>query len=83
MKKSIKTIVFKVLKITGITLVVLLLLLFLLPTLFPETITNKVKSFANEKLNGELSFKETNLSFFTHFPSLTLTLDEFLLKGSA
>ncbi|WP_396149028.1 AsmA family protein [Flavobacterium sp.] len=83
MKKSKKEIVFKVLKITGITLVVLVLLLFLLPTLFPETITNKIKSFANEKLNGELSFKETDLSFFTHFPSLTLTLDEFLLKGSA
>ncbi|UPQ77785.1 AsmA-like C-terminal region-containing protein [Flavobacterium azooxidireducens] len=83
MKKSIKSIVLKILKITGITIAVLLLLLFLLPTLFPETITNKVKSFANEKLNGELSFKETNLSFFTHFPSLTLSLDEFLLKGSA
>ena len=83
MKKSKKEIVFKALKITGITLAVLVLLLFLLPTLFPETITNKIKSFANEKLNGELSFKETNLSFFTHFPSLTLTLDEFLLKGSA
>jgi len=83
MKKSIKTIVFKILKIVGVIFIVLLLLLFLLPTLFPETITNKVKSFANEKLNGELSFKETNLSFFTHFPSLTLTLDEFLLKGSA
>ncbi|RAR50296.1 AsmA family protein [Flavobacterium lacus] len=83
MKKSIKTIVFKILKIAGVTFMVSLLLLFLLPTLFPETITNKVKSFANEKLNGELSFKETNLSFFTHFPSLTLSLDEFLLKGSA
>ena len=83
MKKSKKEIVFKALKITGITLAVLVLLLFLLPTLFPETITNKIKSFANEKLNGELSFKETDLSFFTHFPSLTLTLDEFLLKGSA
>lgn len=82
MKNYKKEIVFKVLKITGITLAILVFLLFLLPILFPETITNKIKSFANEKLNGEISFKETNLSFFTHFPSLTLTLDEFLLKGS-
>jgi AsmA protein len=83
MKKPIKTTVLKVLKRIGITIAILLLLLVLLPTLFPETITNKVKSFANEKLNGELSFKETNLSFFTHFPSLTLSLEDFLLKGSA
>ena len=83
MKKTKKAIVFKVVKITGIALIVVLALLFILPTLFPETITNKVKSFANDKLNGELSFNHTKLSFFTHFPSLTLTLDEFLLKGSA
>lgn len=82
MEKPKKNSVFRFLKIFGITFVIFVLVLFLLPTLFPETITNKVKSFANEKLNGELSFKKTNLSFFTHFPSLTLTLDEFLLKGS-
>ena len=73
----------KIVKIAGISLGTLLLLLFLLPTIFPETLTNQVKKFANEKLNGELSFKETHLSFFTHFPSLTLSLDDFLLKGSA
>jgi AsmA protein len=83
MKKQNKIGLFKGLKITGITITVILFLLFILPILFPQAITNKVKAFANEKLNGELSFKETNLSFFTHFPSLTLTLDEFLLKGSA
>jgi AsmA protein len=83
MKIQNKIRLLKGLKITGITITVILFLLFILPILFPQAITNKVKAFANEKLNGELSFKETNLSFFTHFPSLTLTLDEFLLKGSA
>ena len=83
MNKSGKKSVFKIVKIAGISLGTLLLLLFLLPTIFPETLTNQVKKFANEKLNGELSFKETHLSFFTHFPSLTLSLDDFLLKGSA
>lgn len=83
MNKSAKKRVFKIIKIVGISLGTLLLLLFLLPTIFPETLTNQVKKFANEKLNGELSFKETHLSFFTHFPSLTLSLDDFLLKGSA
>jgi len=83
MNKLGKKRVVKIVKIAGISLGTLLLLLFLLPTIFPETLTNQVKKFANEKLNGELSFKETHLSFFTHFPSLTLSLDDFLLKGSA
>lgn len=82
MKNKVKNRVIKILKGIGIAISVILLLLFILPKLFPGALTNKVKAFANEKLNGELRFQETNLSFFSHFPSLTLTLDDFLLKGS-
>jgi len=60
----------------------LLLLLFLLPILFPGQIAQKIKGFANERLEGELEFKKADLSFFHHFPSLTLTLKDFKLKGS-
>lgn len=56
--------------------------MFLLPILFPGKIELEIKKFANQKLNGELAFKEANLSFFNHFPSLTLSLEEFSLKGS-
>jgi AsmA protein len=82
MKMTIPSKVLKALKITGAVLISILVLMFVLPLLFPDYITEKVKSFANEKLNGELQFKEAHLSFFNHFPSLTLTLDDFLLKGS-
>ena len=77
-----KKIVVKSLKIFGITIVVLLLAMFLFPIIFPGKIEKEIKSFANENLNGELNFKEANLSFFNHFPSLTLSLEEFSLKGS-
>jgi AsmA protein len=77
-----KTIIIKSLKIVGITLASILLLMFLLPILFPGKIAQEVKAFANRKLNGELNFKEAHLSFFHHFPSLTLTLTDFDLKGS-
>lgn len=82
MKNSFKFYAVKSLKIVGITLAVLLLLLFLLPKIFPGKIKEQVELFANEKLEGDLSFGETHLSFFKHFPSLTVTLDDFLLKGS-
>jgi len=83
MKMSFKKIGIKVLKIMGITIASILLLMFLLPLLFPGRIAEQVKAFANKKLDGELSFSESNLSFFKHFPSLTVTLDDFSLKGSA
>jgi AsmA protein len=83
MKKPLKPVIVRILKITGITFGSILLLLFLLPILFPGKIAEEVKSFANQKLNGKLDFEEANLSFFNHFPSLTLTLTDFSLKGSA
>jgi AsmA protein len=73
----------KILKITGITIAGILLLLFLLPILFPGTIGEKVKNFANERLKGELNFSKVRLSFFSHFPSFTVSLYDFSLKGSA
>ena len=78
-----KRIVIKALKIFAITTGIILLLMFLLPILFPSKIELEIKKFANQKLNGELAFKEANLSFFNHFPSLTLSLEKFSLKGSS
>ena len=63
-------------------MVVILLLMVALPKIFPGKIEREVKAFANQKLNGELNFTNANLSFFDHFPSLTLTLEDFSLKGS-
>jgi len=83
MKRSAKKILFKTVKITGIVIASIILLLFLLPYLFPGTISQKIKDLANNKLKGELNFSKARLSFFNHFPALTLTLYDFSLKGSA
>ena len=78
-----KKILFKALKISGITLGSLLLLMFLLPVLFPGFVSTKIKAWASHAIVGELNFSKARLSFFNHFPSLTLTLYDFSLKGSA
>jgi len=72
----------KSLKIFAVFLVSILTFLIVFPMLFPDYITQKIKQLANENLNGEVSFTQANLSFFSHFPSLTLDLSDFLLKGS-
>ncbi len=78
-----KKILIKTLKISGITLGSVLLLMFLLPVLFPGFVSGKIKQWANNAITTKLNFSEVRLSFFNHFPSLTLTLHDVTLMGSA
>ncbi len=73
----------KTLKISGISLISIIALLFIAPYLFPGTISNKIKDLAKTSVHGELNFSSARFSFFSHFPSLTLNLNDFVLKGSA
>lgn len=73
----------KTLKFFAILIPTLLLLMFLLPVLFPGPVVRKVKAWANQNIEGELDFSKVRLSFFNHFPSLTATLYDANLKGSA
>jgi len=83
MKTSVKTIALKTLKWLGIAILSILLLLYLLPLLFPGTVATEVKKLANKSLDSKLDFSNSKLSFFTHFPSLTVSLDDLSLTGSA
>ncbi|WP_236025362.1 AsmA family protein [Flavobacterium geliluteum] len=78
-----KSILLKTAKYLGITFAVFLGLLFLTPIIFEDQIKNQIKKTANEKLSAELNYKDVSVSFFHHFPSLTLTLTGLHLNGSA
>ncbi|KIO53689.1 AsmA family protein [Flavobacterium hibernum] len=78
-----KTILLKTAKYLGITFVVILGLLFLTPIVFADKIKEQIKKTANEKLSAELNYSDVSISFFHHFPSLTLTLSDLHLNGSA
>ncbi|MBZ4033968.1 AsmA-like C-terminal region-containing protein [Flavobacterium sp. 17A] len=82
MPNTFKHTALKVLKITGISIAVILFLLFIIPLLFPGKIASEVKKIANERLDTKLDFTKSKLSFFTHFPSLTVSLDNLSLTGS-
>lgn len=79
---NFKLVAFKISKYTGITIVITLSLMFITPFVFSDKIKEQVKKTANKKLNGELNYSDAKVSFFTHFPSLTLTLNDFSLNGS-
>ncbi len=77
-----KKILLKILKWTGISIASILFLMFIIPILFPGHVSEQVKLFANKHLAGKLDYRKTHLTFFRHFPSLTVSVDDFLLKGS-
>lgn len=77
-----KNIILKILKWIGISIASILFLMLIIPILFPGKVSEQVKLFANKHLAGELDYKKTHLTFFRHFPSLTVSVDDFLLKGS-
>ncbi|MBN9385764.1 MAG: hypothetical protein J0H74_33725 [Chitinophagaceae bacterium] len=83
MKRPFPRLLLKTLKIAGITTGSIILLLFLLPYLFPGFVSTKIRQWARGSVRSELSFSSARLSFFKHFPALTLTLYDFKLKGSA
>jgi AsmA protein len=78
----IKKPVLKILKWIGICVASILFLMFIIPMLFPGTISKQVKVFANKHLAGKLDYKQVHLTFFRHFPSLTVSVDDLLLLGS-
>ncbi|MCX6304547.1 MAG: AsmA family protein [Bacteroidetes bacterium] len=73
----------KALKITGVVLLAILLILIITPFFFQDRIKQEVKNLANRTLKSEVNFTDMNLSFFSHFPNLSLTLTGFSLKSSA
>ena len=76
----------KTIKISLISFVAIILILFTLiltPIIFKDKFAQIVKSTVNKSLKTELTFSELEVSFFHHFPRLTITLKDFSLKSSA
>ncbi|MCD0489119.1 AsmA family protein [Pedobacter sp. MC2016-14] len=73
----------KFVKILLISIIAIFAFLFIIPYLIPSTISYQITQVINKNIKGEVKFKNVSLSFFSHFPSLTLNLDSFVLKGAA
>jgi len=73
----------KVLRISGISLGGVVLILFAAPYFFQDTINSGIKKAMKSYIKTDVDFKDLNISFFTHFPNLTVTLTDSSIKGSA
>lgn len=72
----------KTLKIAGITLGVILLLLLILPFAFQGKLAKLVKEEGNKMLNAQFDFRTLNISLLRNFPSASVSLEDFWLKGT-
>ena len=75
-----------ILRLTGKILLGILLFtlaaMLLIPGVFHGLISSTLRDYARQYLTSELHFKDSRLSFFRHFPALTLSLDSVSLAGS-
>lgn len=69
-------------KILGGFLVFWLLIMIFFPILFHNWISEKVTDVTSDFLSSELHFTDTEATFFRHFPSLTLTMEDAEVMGS-
>ena len=69
-------------KIAGITLGVILLLLLILPFAFQGKLAKLVKEEGNKMLNAQFDFRTLNISLLRNFPSASVSLEDFWLKGT-
>lgn len=72
----------KTMKIAGITLGVILLLLLILPFAFQGKLAKLVKEEGNKMLNAQFDFRILNISLLRNFPSASVSLEDFWLKGT-
>lgn len=72
----------KVLKISAIVLASLIVLLSLSGFLFRGKIVSLVKSQINEHINAKVDFETVDISFFRHFPKVSIGLDDLEVMGT-
>ena len=71
----------RLLAAAGAVIALLLVLLLVLPLLFKDRIAARVKTAVNQNLNARVDWRDVGVSFFRHFPDLTLTLDDLTAVG--
>lgn len=71
----------KIFAIVGILILLLLLAAIAAPFLFSGKLKAMAKKEMNEQLNAKSGFSDVSLSFFRHFPQVSVGLDQLYVTG--
>ena len=72
----------KFIKILGISIGTLLVLMLLIPFFLKGKVADIVKAEGNKMLNAQFDFQTLDISLIRNFPSATISVEDFWLKGS-
>src|SRR5919108_4425543 len=67
--------------IVGGLLALIVVLLLVLPLFFSNQIAARAKQAANRSVTAAVNWRDAKLSFFSHFPHLTLRLDSLTVAN--
>ncbi len=71
----------KILKWSGLGLLLIIIFLALVPILFKGKILEEIKYMANEQLNAQVDFADVEVTFFSTFPNLTVSIKDVHIEG--
>src|SRR5919109_376891 len=69
----------RTLTILGALVALVIALLLVLPLLFRDQIAARAKAATNRSVNARVDWRDAGLTFFRHFPNLTLRLDDLTI----
>lgn len=71
----------RLLKYSALVLLSLAILMVLTTLLFSDKIKEQAKIMIDSSIDGTFEFKEAKVSFFSHFPTFSVTMNDFFLHG--
>ncbi len=71
----------KILAVTGALVLLLLVMAIALPFVFSGKIKDLARKEMNNQLNARSGFEDVSISFFRHFPRVSVGLDRFYITG--
>src|SRR4051812_7991748 len=69
----------KILKTTGAALLIVLSLIWTAPYLFQGKINRLIKAQISKDFRARISFSDIDISYFRHFPDISIGLDHVLI----
>jgi hypothetical protein len=72
----------RILAVLGTVVVLIIALLIVLPIAFAGQISERAKAEVNKTVNARVDWSDAGLSFFRHFPNLTLSLNDLTTVGT-
>ena len=71
----------KIIQILSIIIACVIVIALILPFAFRGKIDDLIKKEGHKVLNAEFDFKKLDISIFKNFPTVSVTLEDFWLKG--